>query len=87
VQYTIAHPQDAVNLSKQYVPGLSDPTAAANALAVLQATIPAITPNSARPGYIDPATWQAMATFLQANNQLSGAVVASQSFSNDYLPS
>lgn len=87
VQYTIAHPQQAVNLSKKFVPGLSDPTAAANALAVLKATIPAITPNSAHPGYNDPAAWQAMATFLQANGQLSGSVDASQSFSNDYLPS
>ena len=87
VDYTIAHPQEAVNLSKQYVPDLSDPSAAASALAVLQATLPAIKPDSAHPGYNDPAAWQSMATFLQASGQLGGSVNAAQAFSNDYLPS
>lgn len=87
VQYTIAHPQEAVDISKQFVPGMSDPSAAASALAVLQATIPAITPNSAHPGYNDPATWQAMSSFLQSNGQLSAPTDATQAFSNDYLPS
>jgi NitT/TauT family transport system substrate-binding protein len=87
IQYTLAHPQDAVNLSKQFVPGLSDPTAAASALAVLQATMPAITPNSAHPGYNDPSAWQSMAVFLQNSGQLTGSVDVSQSFSNAYLPS
>jgi NitT/TauT family transport system substrate-binding protein len=87
VDYTIAHPQEAVTLSKQYVPGLSDPSAAASALAVLQATLPAIAPNSAHPGYNDPSAWQSMATFLQASGQLSGSVDVTQAYSNTYLPS
>ena len=86
VQYTIAHPQDAVSLSKSYVPGLSDSTQAASALTVLQATIP-LWQSSSTPGYTDPATWQSMASFLQAQGQLFGQVDATQSLSNAYLPS
>ncbi|HEU0027151.1 MAG TPA: ABC transporter substrate-binding protein [Ktedonobacterales bacterium] len=87
VDYTIAHPQEAVKLSQQFVPGLSDPETSASALAVLQATLPAITPKSAHPGYNDPAAWQAMAAFLQASGQLGGSVNVTQAYSNDYLPS
>ena len=87
VDYTIAHPQEAVTLSQQFVPGLSDPGASASALAVLQATLPAIAPKSAHPGYNDPAAWQAMAAFLQANGQLGGSVDVTQAYSNAYLPS
>ncbi len=86
VDYTIAHPQEAVTISKQYVPGLSDPSAAASALAVLQATLPAIKPNSAHPGYNDPAAWQSMATFLQSFGQLTGSVDVTQAYNTAYLP-
>lgn len=86
VQYTIANPQDAVNLSKSFVPGLNDPQKAADALAVLQATIPLMR-GSGRAGYNDPANWTLMDDFMQAQGQLSKPVTASQAFSNDYLPS
>jgi NitT/TauT family transport system substrate-binding protein len=89
--YTIAHPQDAVSLSKSYVPGLSDATQAASALSVLQATLPlwqsSPADGSYAPGYTDPAAWQSMAAFLQSQGQLFGAVDATQSLSNAYLPS
>ncbi|HEX8981350.1 MAG TPA: ABC transporter substrate-binding protein [Ktedonobacterales bacterium] len=87
VNYTIAHPQETVSLSQQFVPGLSDPTNAAAAQKVLEATIPVITPNASKPGYTDPTQWQAMATFLQQSGQLSGQTDASKSLSNAYLPS
>src|SRR5206468_1993469 len=74
LDYVDAHPQDAVNLSKKYVPGLDDPTSSADALAVLQATIPLWQPNGTKPGYNDPAAWQAMTSFFQAHNQLGGPV-------------
>ncbi len=86
VNYTIAHPQQAVSISAKYVPGLSDPTAAASALQVLNATIPVMQPNTKQPGYNDPAAWQSMATFLQQAGQLSGSVDVTQSYSNAYLP-
>ena len=82
VQYTIANPQEAVNLSKSFVPGLNDPQKAADALAVLQATIP-LMQGSARAGYNDPANWTLMDNFLQAQGQLSKPVAASQAYSND----
>lgn len=87
VNYAIAHPQQTVTLSQQFVPGLSDSTNAAAALKVLNATIPVITPNASKPGYTDPAQWQAMATFMQQSGQLSGQDDASKSLSNAYLPS
>lgn len=86
VDYTLAHPQQAVTISQAYVPGLSDPSAAASALAVLQATLSAMTPNAKQPGYNDPAAWQSMASFLQSIGQLSGTVDVTRSYSNAYLP-
>lgn len=87
VAYTNAHPQEAVNISKKYVPGLSDPAAAADALAVLQATIPLWQTTSGKPGNNDAQAWQSMESFLQTNGLLKQPVDASKAFSNDYLPS
>ncbi len=86
VQYTIDHPQDALNMSKRYVPGLDDPKKAADALAVLQATIPLWESGEAKLGYNDPATWQAMARFMPAYGLLSGPMDATKAYSNSYLP-
>jgi len=86
VQYTIAHPQDALNISKQYVPDLNNPKNAADALAVLQATIPLWQTGGAQPGLSDPYTWQQMATFMANYKLISGPLDASQAFSNSYLP-
>ena len=85
VQYASAHPQDAVNISKAYVPDLGQPDKTATALAVLQATIP-LWQGAGKPGYNDPAAWQAMAGFLQSVGFLSGSVDATQAYSNSYLP-
>jgi NitT/TauT family transport system substrate-binding protein len=87
VDYTNAHPQEAVNISKKYVPGLNDPAAAADALAVLQATIPLWQTASGKPGNNDAQAWQSMESFLQTNSLLKQSVDASKAFSNDYLPS
>ncbi|HEX6818159.1 MAG TPA: ABC transporter substrate-binding protein [Ktedonobacterales bacterium] len=86
LNYTLAHPQDAVNLSKTYVPTLDDPTQAASALTVLNATLPLWQQTGPKSGYTDPAAWQSMASFLQAQGQLGGTVDAAQSVSNAYLP-
>lgn len=85
LDYTIAHPQEAVQLSEKYVPGLSDPATAASALQVLNATIPVMQPNASKPGYNDPAAWQSMATFLQQVGQLNGQVDVTKTYSNSYL--
>src|SRR5579885_3054347 len=85
VQYVIANPQKALDISKTYVPGLRDSKNAANALAVLQATIP-LWQSTGQPGYNDPAIWQAMATFMPAYGLLPGSVDVTQAYSNSYLP-
>jgi NitT/TauT family transport system substrate-binding protein len=85
VQYASAHPTDAVRLSKAYIPTLSTAASQANALAVLQATIP-LWQGASKPGYNDPAAWQSMATFLASAGLMHGAVDATQLYSNDYLP-
>ncbi|HEU5370656.1 MAG TPA: ABC transporter substrate-binding protein [Ktedonobacterales bacterium] len=86
VQYTVAHPQQALDISEKYVPGLSDPKNAAQQLAVLQATIPLWKSNGAKPGYNDPTTWQAMASFMPSYGLLSAAPDVTKAYSNAYLP-
>lgn len=86
VQYTIAHPQQALDISKTYVPGLGDAKNAANALAVLQATIPLWETSGSKQGYNDPATWQAMASFMPTYGLLSAAPDVTKAYSNAYLP-
>ena len=80
--YVRDHPQDAVRLSQKYVPGLTDATQSANALAVLTASIPlwagAGTPQ-------DAATWQAMGQFLQTHGLIDKAVDTASCFTNAYL--
>ncbi|MGZ6388804.1 MAG: ABC transporter substrate-binding protein [Ktedonobacterales bacterium] len=87
LEYTLAHPTEAFNISKNgnFVPGLADPKTAATQTAVLQATLP-LWQQGAKPGYNDPAAWQSMASFLQAQGQLTGAVDVTKAISNDYLP-
>lgn len=87
VAYTDAHPQEAVNISEKYVAGLSAPSAAADALAVLQATIPLWQTVGNKPGNNDAQAWQSMESFLLANNLLKKSVDTSQTISNAYLPS
>ncbi len=84
--YTIAHPDEALTISKNYVPGLDNAAQQANALAVLQATIP-LWRISGTPGYNDPQTWQAMDSFLRVQGLLATTVDVTQAFSNAYLPS
>lgn len=86
VQYVQDHPEEAVTLSKKYVTTLNDPDKAAQALAVLKATLP-LWKQGSRPGYDDPAAWQSMESFLRSQQgQLAKDVDATKAFSNDYLP-
>jgi len=85
VQYAIAHPQEAVTISKAYIPDLNQADKAATALVVLDATIP-LWQASGKPGYNDPNAWQSMAGFLQSVGLVSGQVNEKQAYSNSYLP-
>jgi NitT/TauT family transport system substrate-binding protein len=86
VDYTSAHPQEALEISKADVPGLDDPANAADALNVLKATLP-LWESSGKAGYSDPAAWKSMADFMQAQGLLSEkAGDVTNAYSNDYLP-
>lgn len=85
VQFVLDNPDETVTISKDYVPGLEDPENAADALAVLQATIPLWQPQGTM-GESDPAAWQSMAAFLESIDQLGGPVDADETFTNEYLP-
>jgi NitT/TauT family transport system substrate-binding protein len=81
LDYVNAHPEEAVNLSKKYVPDLNE----TDALSVLKATIP-LWQQQGQAGHTDPQAWQQMADFLQQMGLLSGQVDVGKAFSNDYLP-
>jgi NitT/TauT family transport system substrate-binding protein len=85
VDYSIAHPQEAVEISKADVPGLDTPTNAADALTVLKATLP-LWEHSGKAGSSDPAAWKSMADFMQAQGLLTNNVGdVTKAYSNDYL--
>jgi NitT/TauT family transport system substrate-binding protein len=86
LQYTIDHPKEALDMSRRFVPGLDDPKQAADAMAVLEATIPVWRSAGVRAGSNDPATWTAMAGFMFDSKLVSTHADASKAFSNDYLP-
>ena len=73
----IADPTGAVQISKNYVPGM-DTT---NALSVLQATIP-IWQGNGRLGYNNSATWQSMEQFLVAQNIIPSGEDFSTAYTN-----
>jgi NitT/TauT family transport system substrate-binding protein len=86
VDYSIAHPQEAVEISKADVPGLDNPTNAADALTVLKATLP-LWEHSGKAGSSDPAAWKSMADFMQAQGLLTNSIGdVTKAYSNDYLP-
>ena len=86
VDYVAAHPDKAVTISAKYVPDLKDSKNAADALDVLNATIPLMKQTSGTAGATDSNAWTSMAKFLQDNGQLEKSVDTSKVFSNDYLP-
>ena len=86
VDYVAAHPDEAVKISANYVPDLKDSKNAADALSVLNATIPLMKTTGGKAGATDATVWLSMATFLQKNGQLDKPVDTTQAFSNEYLP-
>lgn len=86
VQYVIDHPDQAVTLSAEFVPGLDDPKNRANALAVLKATIPLFQSGGAKTGYNDPAVWNQMDAFMGSHKLLAKPVDVQQAFDDTLLP-
>jgi NitT/TauT family transport system substrate-binding protein len=78
----IANPADAVQISKNYVQGMDT----ANAMSVLQATIPIWQGDSQKPlGYNDNATWQSMEQFLVSQKVIPPVDNLSQAYTNESL--
>ncbi|WP_431783461.1 ABC transporter substrate-binding protein [Streptomyces chumphonensis] len=86
VQYTIDHPEKAVELSAEFVPGLEDPKKRKDALAVLEATIPLMENHDGTPGRNDPAAWERMVEFMHSHDLLSSRLPAEEAFDNSFLP-
>lgn len=86
VEYTLAHPQDAVRLSGRYIPGLKDAKSKDLALKVLKASAPLIRGTDGKLGRNDPETWTRMARFMKDQGLIKKEVPAGTAFSNDYLP-
>ncbi len=76
----IAHPAEAVDISKSYVPALDT----ARAMEVLQATIP-IWQGDGRLGYNESATWQSMASFMVALKLIPSVQNLTQAYTNQFL--
>lgn len=83
-RYVAAHPQEALDISRQYIPGLADPAQEAEAAKVLEATIP-LWGLGGHPGYNDDSVWRAMAAFMLAHKFLPKQVNYSGAFSSGYL--
>ncbi|HYL44615.1 MAG TPA: ABC transporter substrate-binding protein [Ktedonobacteraceae bacterium] len=77
LQYVIANPADAVQISTSYVPGMDT----AKAMTVLQATIP-LWQGNGRLGYNDSAAWQSMEQFLVAQNIIPSGGSYSTAYTN-----
>lgn len=75
----IAHPSEALQLSKSFIPGMN----ADAAMAELQATIPIWQGDGQHPlGYNNSATWQAMAQFLAGQNLIPANTDVTKAFMN-----
>jgi NitT/TauT family transport system substrate-binding protein len=86
LQYAIANPEDTVQLSEKYVPGLSDSKAQQNALAVLKATNTLTKNDQGQIGVNDPQAWGRMADFMYRQGLLKKQVAPGDAYNNDYLP-
>lgn len=86
VEFAIANPEETVEIAKNHVPTLEDEQQAADALAVLQASIPLWQADGVALGSSDPDAWQQTADFLQANGLLANPVAVADVYSADYLP-
>lgn len=85
VQYAIDHPDEAVEIARDYVPTLNSDALVADARATLDATLPMWAATGA-PGASEPASWDAMVAFFIEHGFVADTVDVSTVFSNDYLP-
>jgi NitT/TauT family transport system substrate-binding protein len=79
LNYVLANPNDAIQLSKSFIPNMN----LTEATDELTATLPIWKSNGQHPlGYNDPATWQAMAQFMASENLIPATTDVSKAFVN-----
>ncbi|WP_043497155.1 ABC transporter substrate-binding protein [Georgenia sp. SUBG003] len=86
VRDVVADPQEAVDLSAEYVPDLNRQDQQAAALATLEATVPLYGTGDAV-GSQDAAAWEAMVTLMEDNGLLASAVDPAEAWTDEFLPS
>jgi NitT/TauT family transport system substrate-binding protein len=86
VEFTLADPEEAVELSRAHIPTLKDSKSKAAALAVLKASVPLIRGSGGRLGDSDPQTWSRMADFMKEKGLIKKEIPAERAYTNDYLP-
>jgi NitT/TauT family transport system substrate-binding protein len=85
VRDVVADPQEAVELSAEYVPDLGRQDRQEEALATLEATVPLYGEGDAI-GAQDAQTWEAMVTLMQDNGLLDAAVDPAEAWTGEFLP-
>jgi NitT/TauT family transport system substrate-binding protein len=86
VEYTLAHPDEAFQISLKFVPEAGGDNEAINR-AIFDATLGYWQiPAGATPGATDQATWQQASEFMQKIGLVDQAPPAADLFTNDYLP-
>ncbi len=81
--FAIGHPQEAANAVLQAGKGL-DPV---QTRAEVDATLPLLAPAEGRPyGYLDPARWQAYASWMAQHDLISSAPSTDEVLTDDLLP-
>ncbi len=82
----VTAPAEALTITGQYVPGLDDQAAAADAKAVLNATIPLYQDAAGvASGALDPAQWDTMSQAMLKNRLITRAVPAKEAMSTAFL--
>lgn len=84
VQYTIDHPDEAFEISQQYVEGLGEPETAETARAVLDRSIELWQGDTL--GETDPASWANMQDLLLEIGLLDEPVELEEAYTNEFLP-
>ncbi|GHO59311.1 ABC transporter substrate-binding protein [Ktedonobacter robiniae] len=80
LQYVVDHPEDAITLSKPYIPGMTNTQ---QTLEILKATIP-IWQGNGTLGINDEAAWQAMEQFMVAQKMIGPIQNVSDAYTNQY---
>lgn len=80
LQYVIDHPEEAVTLSKPYIPAMTNTK---QTLEILKATIP-IWQGNGKLGINDGASWQAMEQFMVAQKIIHPVQNVSDAYTNQY---